>query len=76
MCLVAQLCLTLCDPMVCSLPGSSVHGDSPGKNITSGEMTSLRYSVLSKSEILPSPVASVIKMIECMLRVSVSLKKP
>ena len=24
--LVAQLCLTLCDPMDCSLPGLSVHG--------------------------------------------------
>ena len=24
--LVALLCLTLCDPMDCSLPGSSVHG--------------------------------------------------
>ena len=24
--LVAHLCLTLCDPMDCSLPGSSVHG--------------------------------------------------
>ena len=23
---VAQLCLTLCDPMDCRLPGSSVHG--------------------------------------------------
>ena len=23
---VAQLCLTLCDPMDCSLPGSSLHG--------------------------------------------------
>ena len=23
----------LCDPMDCSPPGSSVHGDSPGKNI-------------------------------------------
>ena len=30
--LVAQSCLTLCDPMDCSLPGSSVHGDSPGRN--------------------------------------------
>ena len=29
-CLVAQSCLTLCDPMDCSLPGSSVHEDSPG----------------------------------------------
>ena len=27
-----QLCLTLCDPMDCSPSGSSVHGDSPGKN--------------------------------------------
>ena len=25
-CVCAQLCLTLCDPMDCSLPGSSVHG--------------------------------------------------
>ena len=30
--LVTQLCLTLCDPMDCSPPGSSAHGDSPGKN--------------------------------------------
>ena len=26
LCSVAQLCLTLCDPMDCSLPGYSVHG--------------------------------------------------
>ena len=32
LCLVAQLCLTLWGPMDCSPPGSSVHGDSPGKN--------------------------------------------
>ena len=31
-CLVAQSCPTLCDPMDCSPPSSSVHGDSPGKN--------------------------------------------
>ena len=29
---VIPSCLTLCDPMNCSLPGFSVHGDSPGKN--------------------------------------------
>ena len=29
---VAQSCLTLCNPMECGLPGSSVHEDSPGKN--------------------------------------------
>ena len=33
---VTQLCLTLCNPLDCSLPGSSVHGDSPGKNIRVG----------------------------------------
>ena len=31
LCLISQLCPTLCNPMDCSLPGSSVHGDSPGK---------------------------------------------
>ena len=30
MCLVTQSCPTLCDPINCSPPGSSVHGDSPG----------------------------------------------
>ena len=30
-CWVTQSCLTLCDPMDSSLPGSSVHGKSPGK---------------------------------------------
>ena len=32
MCLLAQSYPTLCNPMYFSLPGSSVHGDSPGKN--------------------------------------------
>ena len=32
MCLVAQACETLCDPMDCSPSSASVHGDSPGKN--------------------------------------------
>ena len=32
LCLVTKSCPTLGDPMDCSLPGSSVHGDSPGKN--------------------------------------------
>ena len=33
---VAQSCPALCNPMDCSLPGSSVHGDSPGKNTRVG----------------------------------------
>ena len=32
MCLVTESCPTLCNPTDCRLPGSSVHGDSPGKN--------------------------------------------
>jgi len=36
LCLVAQLCPNLCDPIDCSLPGPSVHGDSPGKNMGVG----------------------------------------
>ena len=32
LCLVAQLCPTVCDPMDCNPPGSSVHENSPGKN--------------------------------------------
>ena len=32
LCLVAQSCLTLCNLMDCRLPGSSVPGDSSGKN--------------------------------------------
>ena len=32
MCLVAQLCPALCNLIDCSLAGSSVYGDSPGKN--------------------------------------------
>ena len=34
--LVTQSCPTVCDPMGCSLTGSFVHGDSPGKNIGVG----------------------------------------
>ena len=36
LCLVTKLYLTLCDPMDCSLPGSSIHGIFPGKNTGEG----------------------------------------
>ena len=36
LCLVTQLCLTLCDPTDCSPPGFSVYGDSPDKNTEVG----------------------------------------
>ena len=34
--LVTQSCSTLCDPVNCSPPGFSVHGDSPDKNTGMG----------------------------------------
>ena len=37
-----QSCPTLCYPMDCSPPGSSVHGDSPGKNTGVGCHTLLQ----------------------------------
>ena len=41
---VTQSCLTLSDHMDCSLPGSSIHGDSPGKNTGWVAMLSSRGS--------------------------------
>ena len=35
-CLVVQLCLSVCNPMDCSPPGSSVCGNSPGKSTRVG----------------------------------------
>ena len=40
--LVIQSCPTLFDPMDCSLPGSSVHGDSPGKKTGVGSLSLLQ----------------------------------
>ena len=36
LCLVAQLCLSLCNTMDCSPPCSPVHRDSPGKHTREG----------------------------------------
>ena len=49
MCLVAQLCPTLCDPMDCSPPGSSLLGNFPGKN-TGGNY----HFLTQESEDLPN----------------------
>ena len=44
LCLVAHSCLILCDPIDSSQPGSSVPGDSPGKNTGMIAMPSSRAS--------------------------------
>ena len=43
-CLVTQSGPTLCNSMDCSLPGSSVHGDSVSKNTGVGRLSLLRGS--------------------------------
>ena len=45
--LVAESCLTLCDPMDCSLPSSSVHGISQARV--------LKWVAISFSRDLPNP---------------------
>ena len=44
MCLVAQSCLTLCNPMDCSQPGSSVHGILQARILEWGDMPSSKES--------------------------------
>ena len=45
---ITQSCLTLCNPMDCSLPGSSVHGDFPGKNTGVGCLALLQGIFLTQ----------------------------
>ena len=57
LCLVAQSCLILSNPMDCSLPGSSVHGDSPGKNTRIGCHALLQGSSQPRDETWVSCIA-------------------
>ena len=50
LCLVAQLCLTLYNPVNYSPPVSSVHGDSPGKNTGLG-CTALLQGIFPTQEL-------------------------
>ena len=56
---VAQLCLTLYDPMDCSLPGSSVHGFSRHEYWSGVPLPSpvivARIFQISGSDFLPEP---------------------
>ena len=55
-----QLCPTLCDPMDCSPPGSSVHGDFPGKNTRMGCHALLHGNLPSPGIKLTSLMPSVL----------------
>ena len=57
MCLVTQLCLTLCNPMDCSPGGAPVHGGSPGKILEWVAMTSSRGSSQPRDQTQESHIA-------------------
>ena len=48
--LVTQLCLTLCDPVDCSLPGSSVHGIPQARILGWVTISSCRGSSQSRDQ--------------------------
>ena len=47
LCLVTRSCQTHCDPVNCSPPESSIHGDSPDKNTGVGSTTHYLVSNVS-----------------------------
>ena len=55
LCLVPQSCPTLYNPMDCSMPGSSVHGDSPGNKTGVGGHAHLQgiFPALGSNSVLP-----------------------
>ena len=57
LCLVTQSCPTLCDPMDCSLPDSSIHRDSPGKNTGVGIHSLLQGIFPTRDQIQVSCIA-------------------
>ena len=66
MCLVTQSCLTLCDAMDCSPPGSSVHGDYPGKNTGVGKTVPWSYEciLLWSKGVFSGKLEKLIRMLE------------
>ena len=57
MVLVAQSCLTLCTPMDCGLPGSSVHGIFQTRILESVAITFSRESSRSRGQTQVSVIA-------------------
>ena len=62
LCLVTQSCLTHCDPMFCSPPGSSVHGDSQARILglvviyLLGGLHLLAHEILRKIKVINLPL--------------------
>ena len=64
--LVVQACLSLCDPMGCSWPGSSVHGISQAKILEWVAMPSCKGSSWLRVSSLPrDPNHSLLHLVHC-----------
>ena len=66
-CSVASVVSTLCDPMDCSLPGSSVHGISQARILERGAISSSRGSSRPRDRML-EPVSPELQMDSLPLR--------
>ena len=64
-CSVAQSCLTLCDPVDCSPPGSSVHGILQARTLEWGAISSSRGSSRPRESILVSCVSCIGRQTLC-----------
>ena len=60
---VPQLCLTLQDPMDCSLPGSSTHGIFQARGLEWGAIASSAFFLRSKQKTLQSFLTLVVVIV-------------
>ena len=63
LCLVTQSCPNLCNSMDCIPPGSSVHGDPPGKNTRVGSHTLLQGNLPNPGVEPRSPTLQVYSLV-------------
>ena len=59
---VAQSCPTLCDPMDCSLPGSSIHGIFQARVLEWGAIASSKFVVSHRAQLIETFQKEIFKV--------------